>query len=257
MPDFSAALTMQGAEPFLFKGNDTGCLLIHGFTGTPFEMRMLGENLHQAGYTVLAPRLFGHATRPADMIRARWSDWIASVEDGLNLLKGFTSRQVVMGLSMGGALALLTAARFPVAGVVSFSAPSALPGDWRIKVLPLIYPFYRYIPKGPPDWHNPEAAKDHREYHVFPTHSVIELNQLLRTMNSELSKITVPALFVQSHQDKEIPPQSLDTLINGISSADRTKLWLDNSGHVVIREPEREKVFLEVQNFLTRILNNL
>ncbi|HBF40708.1 MAG TPA: carboxylesterase, partial [Anaerolineaceae bacterium] len=39
MPDFSAALTMQGAEPFLFKGNDTGCLLIHGFTGTPFEMR--------------------------------------------------------------------------------------------------------------------------------------------------------------------------------------------------------------------------
>jgi Esterase/lipase len=97
---------MQGAEPFLYQGNDTGCLLLHGYTGTPFEMRMLADHLHQAGYTVLAPRLFGHATQPQDMNRARWQDWMASVEDGLNLLKTCTRRQVVMGLSMGGMLTL-------------------------------------------------------------------------------------------------------------------------------------------------------
>ena len=80
-------LTMQTAEPFFISGGKTGCLLIHGFTGTPKEMRMLGDFLAAEGYTVLAPRLFGHATAPADMARARWADWVASVEDGMNLLK--------------------------------------------------------------------------------------------------------------------------------------------------------------------------
>src|SRR5512140_2984466 len=119
LPSVKSSLTMQGAEPFLLPGGETGCLLIHGYTGTPFEMRMLGDFLAQAGYTVLAPRLSGHATQPEDMLRGRWQDWQASVEDGLNLLKGCTERQVVMGLSLGGVLALLTAARFPVSGVVS------------------------------------------------------------------------------------------------------------------------------------------
>ncbi len=44
----------------------TGCLLLHGFTGTPKEMRMLGDSLASDGHTVLAPRLFGHATDPED-----------------------------------------------------------------------------------------------------------------------------------------------------------------------------------------------
>ncbi len=37
---------MKGAEPFFFKGNDTGVLVSHGFTGTPQSMRYYGEALH-------------------------------------------------------------------------------------------------------------------------------------------------------------------------------------------------------------------
>ncbi|NTV37277.1 MAG: carboxylesterase, partial [Anaerolineaceae bacterium] len=55
---------MSTAEPFLLPGGKVGCLLIHGFTGTPKEMRWWGEDLAGRGYTVLAPRLAGHATTP-------------------------------------------------------------------------------------------------------------------------------------------------------------------------------------------------
>jgi len=40
------------AEPFFYPGNETGCLLIHGFTGAPKEMRWLGEYLTGKGYNV-------------------------------------------------------------------------------------------------------------------------------------------------------------------------------------------------------------
>ena len=42
-------------EDFHFKGNEIGILLIHGFTATTTEVRLIAEKLHQAGYTVAAP----------------------------------------------------------------------------------------------------------------------------------------------------------------------------------------------------------
>src|ERR671918_2213655 len=97
------------AEPFFFLGDSSkpACLLIHGFTGTPKEMRWMGEYLNQQDYTCLGVRLAGHATHSEDMIRSRWTDWVASVEDGYHVLCGLTDDIFLIGLSMGGALSLL------------------------------------------------------------------------------------------------------------------------------------------------------
>lgn len=249
----TAALTMHTAEPFFIPGGKTGCLLLHGYTGTPKEMRMLAENLSTAGYTVLAPRLSAHAVMPEDLHRARWWDWMASVEDGLNLLKGCTDRQVVMGLSMGGALALLAAARFSPSAVVSFSTPWRLGPDPRLRYLPLLSLVYPDVHKGKPDWHNPEAANDHKEYPYYPTRSLIELDHLLKTMWAELVHVTAPVLFVQSRNDHVISPESMDQLFESVSSQIKQKVWVEDSGHVVIREPEREKVFTETRQFLSSL----
>lgn len=248
--------TIPTAEPFFIPGGEIGCLLIHGFTGTPKEMRMLGDSLSQEKYTVLAPRLAGHATSVEDITRSHWEDWVASVEDGLNLLKGCTDRQTIMGLSMGGVLALIAAARFTFSGVVTFSAPSSLPGDPRAKYLPFLKYFIHKVSKGEPDWQNLEAAKDHVDYPYYPTPAIVELKELIEVMRAELSDITVPALFVQSRQDRGIPSESLDTLYDSVSSIDKTKFWVEKSGHVIIREPEREQIFIEVKKFLKRILVN-
>ena len=242
------------AEPFFIKRGPIGCLLLHGYTGTPKEMRMLADSLVQDNYTVLAPRLFGHATHPDDMLRARWWDWIASVEDGLNLLRGCTEQQVVMGLSMGGILTMLAAARCPIKAAVTFSAPYNLPRDWRFKFIRLIYPFMPKVQKGKPDWHNQDAKKDHVDYPYMPTRSLIELHELTKVMQKELIHVQIPVLFCQSRQDLSIPQESMDLLYQGVSSKDKTKLWVTNSGHVIIREPQKEEVFSATKEFLNRIL---
>lgn len=246
-------LTIATAEPFFLPGGDTGCLLIHGFTGTPKEMRMLGDSLAASGYTILAPRLFGHATHPEAMGRARWQDWLASVEDGLNLLSGCTKRQVVMGLSMGGVLSLIAAARYDVEGVVTFSAPGNLPEDPRSILLPVLGWLNLRISKGTPDWRNHQAESDHVDYPYYQTRAIVELNKLIKVMREELPRVEVPALLVQSRQDKSIPAGSMDTIFSEINSKDKSRFWVENSGHVVIREPEREKIFFEVKSFLRRI----
>jgi esterase/lipase len=54
----------EPVKEFYFKGNNTGVLLIHGFTGTPSEMRLLGEYLAKKGYTVKGILLKGHEAAP-------------------------------------------------------------------------------------------------------------------------------------------------------------------------------------------------
>ncbi len=249
----NTARTIPTAEPFFIPGGNVGCLLVHGFTGTPKEMRMLADSLAQDKYTILAPRLAGHATRVEDITRSRWEDWVSSVEDGINLLKGCTQKQVIMGLSMGGILALIAAARFALAGVVSFSTPCSLPGDPRAKYLPVLKYFIPRVSKGKPDWRNQEAAQDHAHYAYYPTTAILQLKELIDVMQSELVNVKIPALFVQSRQDQGIPAESLDTLYDKVSSTDKTKFWVENSGHVIIREPERELIFTEVKSFMKRI----
>src|SRR5512134_1587597 len=125
------------AEPFFFPGDSSkpACLLVHGFTGTPKEMRWMGEFLNGHGYTCLGVRLAGHATHPEDMIRSRYTDWIGSVEDGYHLLRGVTDKIFLVGLSMGGDLALLLSTRLAqrVRGVVAMSTPYKLPDDPRLR----------------------------------------------------------------------------------------------------------------------------
>jgi carboxylesterase len=247
---------IPGAEPFLIKRGPIGCLLLHGYTGTPNEMLPLANSLAEANYTVLVPRLFGHATHPDDMLRARWWDWIASAEDGLNLLKGCSERQVVMGLSMGGALALILAARHPVEAVFSFSTPYDMPNDPRIKLLPLVKWLNLKEPKGKSDWHDPNVPVNHIDYPYFPVASVLQLRELLNTLRKEVQAITVPAFFGQSRGDHTVPPESMDYLSSHVSSKVIEKLWVDDSGHVIIKDLEKDKVFSAAKNFLRKNIKN-
>ncbi|HEY7506904.1 MAG TPA: alpha/beta fold hydrolase, partial [Nitrososphaera sp.] len=137
-------------EPFLLVGesNKPACLLIHGFTSTPKELRGLGEFLNRYGYTCLGIRLTGHATQPEDMIRSNYTDWTASVEDGYNLLQSLTDRIFLVGLSMGGVLTLLMSTRLEVIGAVAMSTPYKLQDDPRLRHIDLIAKTVPFMPKG-------------------------------------------------------------------------------------------------------------
>ncbi len=245
-------LTIPTAEPFFMPGGKIGCLLIHGFTGTPKEMVWLGEDMAKRGHTVLGIRLFAHATHPRDMLRARWKDWLTSIEDGLNILRGCTHVQYVMGLSLGGILALIAAANYRVAGAVSISAPYPLTNNPLLKIADYLYPFYPRYPKGKSDFHDKAAEKIHIDYPYYPTRSVVEVKKLTGMMEDSLPKIKVPVLLVQSHGDHGIPEDSMEKIYRQLGTKQKEMMWVENSGHVIIREPDRQIVFDRIGIFITK-----
>lgn len=241
------------AEPFYFPGGEIGCLLIHGFTGTPKEMLWLGEYLAKQGHSVLGVRLTGHATRPEDMIRSRWRDWLASVEDGWHLLKRATSQIFSLGLSMGGVLSLLFASRFPVTGVVAMSTPYRLPPDPRLRLIKWLSWISPYTPKGPPDWHSPEGEEGHISYPKYPTRSIAELVPLMAEMRAGLPKVTMPVLLMHSRQDGSVDPANMQMIYDHLGSTDKRMLWIENSGHVITRDAAQGQVFQAAADFIKRV----
>jgi carboxylesterase len=241
------------AEPFFFPGNKKGCLLVHGFTGSPKEMRWMGEYFGNLGYTVLGVRLAGHATNPEDLNRMRWQDWIASVEDGYYLLKSWVDQVFIMGLSMGGILSLILASQHPVTGVVTMSTPYALPEDPRMRFLRILSMLFPRMKKGPSDWHNQEAAKDHVDYPYIPTKAIVQLRDLLIVMQAALPKVLVPVLLIHSKQDSGVAPHNAEQIFAALGSQDKQLFWVENSGHVIPREPDRDLVFKAANEFIQRV----
>ncbi|HNO32101.1 MAG TPA: alpha/beta fold hydrolase [Anaerolineales bacterium] len=250
---------IKSTEPFFLPGNRTGILLIHGFTGTPKEMRWMGEYLNrELGYTCLGVRLAGHATRPKDMIRSRWTDWTASVEDGYHLLRCTVDRIYFVGLSMGGALSLLMSTQLEVSGVVTLSAPYEIPEPhpaWQIQ----LYSYFRaYMPKTKEapgaGWFDKEAYKDHVSYPLNPIRSAAELKVLLERMRAALPRVTVPVYMIHSKDDRYVTPENMDYIYAGLVHAtDKTKAYVTGSGHVVTKDAARGQAFEMARNFITRI----
>lgn len=244
------------AEPFYLPGGPVGCLLVHGFTGSPKEMRWMGEYLNQQGYSVLGTRLAAHATSPEDMLRARWQDWFASVEDGWHLLSNNCQYTFLAGLSMGGALCLLAAAQFPAAGVIAMSTPYDTPNDPRLPYIQFLRWLQPSVAKGSPDWHNPQAALDHVDYPSYPTRAIIELRLLLAEMRENLIHVKAPVLLIHSHQDQTVLPENMQAIYNALGAERKSMLWVEDSNHVITREPERLRVFQAATDFIQQTLNH-
>lgn len=251
------------AEPFFFPGDPgkPACLLIHGFTGTPKEMRELGEFLNRRGFTCLGVRLTGHATAPEDMIRSRYTDWIASVEDGYHFLRGVSDRIFFCGLSMGGVLALLTSTRLATTGVIAMSAPFQLPFNYPVWLLRLLSAFKRYAPKGSAapgsGWFDQAAYRDHVSYSQNPIRSAAELQKLLANMRATLPDAQAPVLLIHSKDDDYVPADNLEKIRAALVNAAKTEtLLVSGSGHVVTRDAARRQVFEAALQFIQRVEEN-
>ncbi|MBU1661650.1 MAG: alpha/beta fold hydrolase [Chloroflexi bacterium] len=241
------------AEPFFFPGGPAGVLLVHGFTGAPKEMRWMGEYLAKQGFTVLGVRLAGHATQPKDMLRVTWQDWLTSVEDGWHLLRGAADQIFVAGLSMGGVLALLFASHFKVAGVIAMSTPYEMPPDPRLRFIKWLRWIYPSAPKGQSDWHDPEPERDHIDYPNYPTTAIVELQKLLAEMRAALPWVTAPTLLMHSRQDGGVAPANMEKIYARLGSHDKHILWVENSGHVIVRDLEKERVFRAANEFIKSV----
>jgi len=246
-------IVLPNAEPFFKPGNRVGCLLIHGFTGSPSAMRPLGEKLSEKGYSVLAIRLPGHGTRIEDLHRVHLDDWLAAVEDGLNILNGTADQIFMMGQSMGGVLTLWAASRYPITGFVALSTPYPKEDKRRYLQIRLLSLFRKEFPKPQSPEEKRITEQGNVAYSKYSSEAIMQALKMIREMETNLAYINIPALLIQSRKDSVVDEESMDAIYEEISSKDKKRVWLENSGHVITLDQDREIVFKEVIAFIQRV----
>lgn len=242
----------KSKEPFCFVRGKVGCLLIHGFSGSPSEMRFLGEKLAEKGYTVKGVLLAGHGKTPEEMRATNWTDWYDSVQQGYLEIKNICDKIYIIGLSMGGALSLYAASDLEVNGVVSICAPIYLT-DRKALLAPVFQHFVPYYNKAvsQKDLALNEEMQRFTYYRV-PLKSLAHLLKLIKALRQRLPKIKTPALIIQSKRDKVVQPKSAIYIYEQLTSEQKQLVWLEKSGHLATIEVERDKVYQLIRDFIQK-----
>lgn len=248
---------LRGAEPFFFPKGEVGCLLIHGYTGTPFEMREMGEYLAECGFTTMGVRLFGHATRKQDLYRVQWQDWVACVEDGYQMLRGIVSHVFLIGFSMGALLAVYLSSYSSIRGLIIISAPFHAPDPRLQKIgpyLPFIRRFYRAYPKSGSHWDDRHAAATHIEYDAYPLPGVHEMGTMMKHAVSLLPEIQVPTLLIHSLRDQSVGFNHAELIMKTLGTSHKRLIILERSAHNIPRDSEKQMVFEKSATFISQVL---
>ncbi len=237
--------------PFLWEAGPTGALLLHGLTATTAEVRLLAADLLAQGRTVMGPLLPGHGAKPEDLNEVSWQDWAWAAEASYQHLATLCDRVFVGGESTGAVLALYLAEQHrEISGVFCY-APAiklAMPVHKKAQLYASA-PFIEAIPKADAD-DNPYW----QGYRVNPLRAVQELIALGHVVRRDLAKITQPVLVVQGRHDETIAPDAGQIILDNAQSDLTEMVWLEESGHIVLLEEERDAIARLTLRFMEQAL---
>lgn len=245
-------MNSQAVAPYAFDGNATGILLCHGFTGSPASMRPWAEYFAAAGYSVRLPLLPGHGTTHQDLASASWQQWYAAVLSSLRELQASCDRVFVIGLSMGGTLALRLAEQLgdEISGVVLVNAavhtedPRAPFAKYLRFVMPTLPAIGNDIKK---------PGGDELAYSRVPVKAVVQLQQLWFAVRSDIHRVTQPTLLMVSAEDHVVEPSNGLWLAEHIPALDKSSIVLENSYHVATLDNDAQLIFDKSLEFVRRL----
>nr|WP_218862310.1 alpha/beta fold hydrolase [Rhodanobacter sp. K2T2] len=237
-------------------------MLIHGLTGTPMEMKLLGKGLNRAGFTVHGMQLAGHCGNVDDLLATGWHDWYASVEKAADELRSKVDHLFVGGLSMGALLALKLAAERPeqVCGVGVYGATFRYDG-WSIPAvarLSFLLPLFKKLGIGrnrsfmeaPPYGIRDERLRAQVSTAMLggdsaaaglpgnPWYSLAEMYELAANVRQRLSQVTAPCLVAHASEDDVASVKNAELVMREVS-APVELLLLKDSYHMITIDKER------------------
>ncbi len=229
-------------------------LLIHGFSGTPLEMKSLGDFLRENGISSFAVRIAGHGTTPEDLAVNDEAAWYGSVSAGLDHVLGWGAEHVfVAGVSMGSLLAFDLAIRRgeDLSGVVAISPAIKFGG-----ILGKLVPFIRRVKK----YRRIDLSYIAELYDLprprYDREPLIAIERLIRyakRIRRELSKVRVPTLILQAAADTTVDPRGAEIAFKKISSEVKELHFIEGAPHVLTCHPAREQAYELLLRFVRRV----
>jgi carboxylesterase len=236
-------------DTFFWEGGPVGFLLVHGYTASTAEVRLLGRFLHEQGYTVSGPLLPGHMTTPQDMNRCRWQDWVGALEEAYQQLVARCERIFIGGESMGALLALYLASQHSEAVGLLIYAPALRIDPVKAFFAPFLSPFVPYVRK-----RHIEPVDRWQGYSVNPVPALVQMLRLQREVRNRLASIRQPLLLVQGRLDTDIDLRGVDMLFQEIGATQKELYWMENSRHAVILDDELDQVTELTLGFIEKVL---
>jgi carboxylesterase len=236
-----------GAEPMVLTGTRPGAvLLLHGYNDSPQSMASVARAFHARGWTVHVPLLPGHGRTLQSFAQARAEDWVQASRMHLNLLQAAYGEVAVGGLSMGGAISIVLAAKNPDIRAVVVFAPY-LHASMPLRLLRILAPIAalgaRYLASGGGrSVHDPVASDAMIAYRRSTPRLLIELDRIVRMARAALPRVMQPVLVIQSREDNRIPLASAEEAFGRIGSPDKTLHWTTGNGHVVTVDHGHEAI---------------
>jgi len=251
-------------EPFDLTGDPAGegggadagraaALCLHGLSGTPYEVRPLGEALAARGIRAVGPLLPGHGETPEALRGVPYTAWTEAVGAVWRRLRAEHERVHVVGLSLGGLLGLWLASRERHAdGLVVVGTPLRLRSP-AVRLVPAAKRFVHFVPKRTgSDIRDPAARARHPSLPLMPLASVHELMRLQARVRSALPRVRAPILVAHGRLDATAHPEDARAIAAGVASPERQLLWLERSGHVVPVDRDGPRLAAAVAEFLAR-----
>lgn len=272
-PDPSRIL--PGAEPYRMEGDSGVAFIItHGYNGSPFDTRPLGEYLNQQGHTSIGVLLPGHGTTIEDMTKARFAHWVEHLENIYLRERNRYEKLFLIGFSMGGTVTLAVAGRNADSsrptGIVTISSPVFFNGFFNGRlvlhqpatVLTGVIQIFQDILNTDKE-RPPSYAKINPWVGYGGANAVRALHSFKRNfggVRNLLDRITSPYCSIQAANDRTVAPQNQMYIYDKIASRQKRAYTLvlppdlTTMHSLITHHFASAKVFDYVKDFVEDIL---
>jgi carboxylesterase len=241
-------MKITAPKPFFFEGGKRAVLMLHGFTGSSADVRMMGRFLQKKGYTCHAPQYKGHAVPPEELLHTGPRDWWEDVIGGYNHLKEAGYEEIaVCGLSLGGVFSLKLATEQPVKGVIPMCAPMSIKSEEVMYhgVCEYAREYKKREQKSPE-----QIEQEMEEFKKTPMNTLKALQELILDVRNSIDLVYAPTFVVQARHDEMINTDSANIIYKEIESEKKDLKWYENSSHVITLDKEKEQLHEDVFAFL-------
>jgi len=236
-----------------------GVLILHGFTSSIECVSEIEPPMKALKLPTRMPVLRGHCAESPEALRGvKWEDWVADGEAALLDLLKEADKAIVIGLSMGGLVALSLAAKYPEkvdSIVLAAAAVQLLNPLANNRPLSFLQPILKKTVK---NWKVEAVRADasllqyDNNYPWAPMDSIMELLEFSSGSVKDLANVHVPALILQSRMDTVVMPKSAEIIYNGIATPKKNKkiIWYEVTNHEMFRDCEREKIIKDIEKYV-------